>query len=75
MNNRDLRDFTVDLARTTELADRAPPGCTFVSESGLASKAELDLLAGHGVRAFLVGEALMRQPGLAAATRRLLTGG
>jgi len=74
VNNRDLRDFTVDLARTTELADRAPPGCTFVSESGLGSKAELDRLAGHGVRAFLVGESLMRQPDLVAATRRLLTG-
>jgi len=72
VNNRDLRDFTVDFARTYELVDRAPPGCTFVAESGLTVKADLDAMAAHGVRCFLVGEALMRQSDIESATRALL---
>jgi indole-3-glycerol phosphate synthase len=74
VNNRDLRTFTVDFARTYELAGRAPAGCTFVAESGLGSKADLDAMADHGVRCFLVGESLMRQADVTAATARLLTG-
>ncbi len=74
VNNRDLRDFSVDFARTYELVGRAPAGCTFVAESGLGSKADLDAMAAHGVRCFLVGEALMRQADVEAATRKLLTG-
>ncbi len=72
VNNRDLRDFTVDFARTYELVGSAPAGCTFVAESGLTSKADLDAMADHGVHCFLVGEALMRQPDVEAATRQLL---
>jgi indole-3-glycerol phosphate synthase len=74
VNNRDLRDFTVDFARTYELVGRAPDGCTFVAESGLGSKSDLDAMAAYGVRSFLVGEALMRQSDVEAATRNLLTG-
>ena len=74
VNNRDLRDFSVDFARTYELVGRAPPGCTFVAESGLRTKADLDAMATHDVRCFLVGEALMRVPDVEAATRTLLTG-
>jgi len=74
VNNRDLRNFTVDFARTYELVGRAPAGCTFVAESGLGSHADLEAMAGHGVRCFLVGEALMRQPDVEAATRILLAG-
>ena len=72
VNNRDLRDFTVDFARTYELVGKAPEGCTFVAESGLNSRADLDAMAGHGVRCFLIGEALMRQADVEAATRSLL---
>jgi indole-3-glycerol phosphate synthase len=72
VNNRDLRDFSVDFARTYELVGRAPSGCTFVAESGLTTKADLDDMARHGVRCFLVGEALMRQADVEAATRALL---
>lgn len=72
VNNRDLRDFTVDFARTYELVGRAPEGCTFVAESGLTSKADLDAMAEHGVHCFLVGEALMRQADVEAATRALI---
>jgi len=72
VNNRDLRDFSVDFARTYELVGEAPPGCTFVAESGLGSKADLDAMADHGVRCFLVGESLMRRADVEAATRTLL---
>jgi indole-3-glycerol phosphate synthase len=72
VNNRDLRDFSVDFQRTYELVGRAPPGCTFVAESGLRAKADLDAMAEHGVRCFLVGEALMRQADVETATRALL---
>jgi indole-3-glycerol phosphate synthase len=73
-NNRDLRDFSVDFARTYELVARAPGDCLFVAESGIGSHADLEAMAAHGVRAFLVGESLMRQPDVEAATRTLLTG-
>ena len=74
VNNRDLRDFTVDFARTYELVGKAPEGCTFVAESGITGKADCDAMAAHGVRCFLVGETLMRQADVEAATRNLLTG-
>lgn len=72
VNNRDLRDFTVDFRRTYDLVSEAPEGCTFVAESGLTSRADLDALAAHGIGCFLVGEALMRQDDVAAATRALI---
>jgi indole-3-glycerol phosphate synthase len=74
VNNRDLRDFTVDLGRTEALARLMPEGTQIVAESGLASKADLDRLSEAGVHRFLVGETLMRQADVAAATRTLLTG-
>jgi indole-3-glycerol phosphate synthase len=72
VNNRNLRDFTVDFARTYELVSKAPKGCTFVAESGLAVRADLDAMAEHGVKCFLIGEALMRQDDVEAATRALV---
>ena len=72
VNNRDLRDFTVDFARTYELVGRAPAGCTFVAESGLHGRDDLDAMADHGVRCFLIGESLMRQDDIVAATRALV---
>lgn len=72
VNNRDLRDFSVDFARTYELVGSAPPGCTFVAESGLTGHADLAAMAEHGVRCFLVGETLMRSADVEAATRALL---
>ena len=74
VNNRDLRDFSVDPARAHRLAALAPADALLVSESGIATRADLDAAAAHGIRAFLVGESLMRQADVAAATRRLLTG-
>lgn len=72
VNNRNLKDFTVDFARTYELAGQAPAGCTFVAESGLTTRAELDAMAEHDIRCFLIGESLMRQADVAAATRALV---
>lgn len=72
VNNRNLKDFTVDFARTYELIDRAPKDCTFVAESGLSSHADLAAMASHGVRCFLVGESLMRADDVEQATRELL---
>ncbi|WCT75431.1 indole-3-glycerol phosphate synthase TrpC [Sphingomonas naphthae] len=73
VNNRDLRDFSVDFERTYELVGHAPAGCTFVAESGLGHRGDLDAMASHGVRCFLIGESLMRQADVEAATRSLLT--
>ena len=72
VNNRDLRDFTVSFDRTYALVDKAPPGCTFVAESGLSTRADLDAMRARGIDCFLVGEALMRAHDVAAATRALL---
>ena len=72
VNNRDLRDFTVDFARTYELVAHAPADATFVAESGLTTRADLDAMAEHGIRCFLIGESLMRQDDVAAATRALV---
>jgi indole-3-glycerol phosphate synthase len=71
-NNRDLRDFSVDFARTYELVAQAPADCLFVAESGIATHADMAAMAEHGVRAFLVGESLMRAADVEAATRALL---
>ncbi|MHC9417436.1 indole-3-glycerol phosphate synthase TrpC [Sphingomonas citri] len=72
VNNRDLRSFKVDVRRSWELAERAPAGTLLVAESGLSSRADLDSLAGHGVHCFLIGEALMRQADVTAATHALV---
>ena len=72
VNNRDLRDFTVDFQRTYELVGRAPQGSTFVAESGLTTRADLDAMAEHGIHCFLIGEALMREHDVEAATRALI---
>jgi indole-3-glycerol phosphate synthase len=72
INNRDLRTFDVSLDVTRELAPRVGGGRLVVSESGLSAPADLAAMADAGVRAFLIGESLMRQPDVEAATRALL---
>lgn len=72
INNRDLKTLSVDLATSERLAPRVPAGRDVVCESGLETHEDLLRMATIGVRRFLVGEALMRQADVTAATRALL---
>ena len=74
VNNRDLKRFVTDLAVTERLALLAPAGTLLISESGINSHADLLRLEASGIRTFLVGESLMRQTDITAATQQLLTG-
>jgi indole-3-glycerol phosphate synthase len=71
INNRDLRDFTVDVQRTSQLIGEVPAGTTVVSESGITTAEQLRALEQQGVDAVLVGESLMRAPDPEAALRAL----
>ena len=72
INNRNLKTFEVSLDVTRQLAPRVPAGRLVVAESGLFAPRDLADLAGCGARAFLIGESLMRQADVAAATRAIL---
>jgi indole-3-glycerol phosphate synthase/phosphoribosylanthranilate isomerase len=72
INNRDLRDLSIDLSTTERLASLAPDRL-LVSESGISNRAEVDRLAGH-VDAFLIGSSLMRAAEPAQAARGLILG-
>jgi indole-3-glycerol phosphate synthase len=71
INNRDLRDFSVDVERTERLMGEIPAGVTVVSESGIAQAEQLNRLEDAGVAAVLVGEMLMRSADPEAALRML----
>jgi indole-3-glycerol phosphate synthase len=72
VNNRDLKTFETTLATCERLARLIPPGRVVVGESGIFAPDDLARLAEAGISTFLVGESLMRQGDLAAATRALL---
>jgi indole-3-glycerol phosphate synthase len=72
VNNRNLHTFDVTLDTTRRLSARVPAGKRLVAESGLFTPADLADLASFGARSFLIGESLMRQADVAAATRALL---
>jgi indole-3-glycerol phosphate synthase len=72
INNRNLKTLVTDLATTERLAPEVPADRLVVAESGIRRPEDLDRLAPSGARCFLVGETLMREPDVAAATRRLL---
>ncbi|OQP34729.1 bifunctional indole-3-glycerol-phosphate synthase TrpC/phosphoribosylanthranilate isomerase TrpF [Pantoea latae] len=73
INNRDLRDMSIDLDRTRQLAPRLSHGVTVISESGIHNYAQVRELS-HFANGFLIGSALMEEPDLAGAVRRVLLG-
>lgn len=72
INNRNLKTLEVDIATTEELSSHVPDDKIMICESGLFSRADLDRMARVGAHCFLIGESLMRQDDVAAATRTLL---
>ena len=72
INNRNLKTFETTLDTTKTLAKLVPAGRSIVAESGLSTPADLAELALYGARSFRIGESLMRQTDVAAATRALL---
>lgn len=73
VNNRNLKTFETDLATTERLAAHVPDGKHLVAESGLFTPEDLGRLAKIGARSFLIGESLMRQDDVTAATRAILS--
>ncbi len=72
INNRDLKTFTTTLATSERLAALVPASHVVIAESGIFAPGDLARLAKVGISTFLVGEGLMRQSDVAAATRALL---
>lgn len=72
VNNRDLRSFEVDLRHTLRMRERIPADRLLVGESGIRSRADVELLANGGVDAILVGETLMANADVGVAVRELM---
>ena len=74
INARNLKTLKTDLKVIEELAPDVPPDHFLIAESGLRTHADLQRMATYGIHAFLVGESLLRQDDVSAATRALLWG-
>ncbi|MEM8946119.1 MAG: indole-3-glycerol phosphate synthase TrpC [Planctomycetota bacterium] len=72
VNNRNLHTFEVDLQHTLRMRQTIPDECVLVGESGIKTRADVELLEAAGVQAILVGESLMRQPDIGHAVNGLL---
>ena len=72
INNRNLKTFDLSLDVTRELAPRIPAGRDIVCESGLFTSQDVASMMAVGARRFLIGESLMRQPDVEAATRAIV---
>jgi indole-3-glycerol phosphate synthase len=72
VNNRNLKTFVTDLGTTARLSPMIPPDRLLVAESGINNAADIAALTADGAQAFLVGESLMRQDDVTAATREIL---
>ena len=71
VNNRNLKDFTVDFNNSLRLKKLVPPGITFVAESGIKTRADIIKLQSAGADAVLIGETLMRSGDAAGALKQL----
>ncbi|MCM1539497.1 MAG: indole-3-glycerol phosphate synthase TrpC [bacterium] len=74
VNNRNLKDFTVDISNSLRIRPMIPPDVIFVSESGMKTPADIQALRDNGTDAVLIGETLMRSPDKAEALARLRAG-
>ena len=72
INSRNLRTFEVDLKTSFRLAEKMPPSCLGVAESGIQSGADLARLRSAGYGAFLIGECLMKAPHPGEALKKLI---
>ncbi len=72
VNNRDLNTFEVDLNHSVKVKQLLPSSVTFVSESGIYTRDDVEMLEGNGVDAMLVGESLMRADDIGDAVKTLL---
>ncbi len=71
VNNRDLKDFSVDINNSARYRQLVPPEIIFVSESGIQTSGDIDTLRKNGTNAVLIGETLMRSPDKKAALAKL----
>ncbi len=73
INNRNLRNFTVDLRTTTDLLSIVPESTFVVTESGIRTRQDVEFMRSHGVSGFLVGEAFMREADPGKALKNLFS--
>jgi indole-3-glycerol phosphate synthase len=71
VNNRNLKDFSVDFSNAARLRDRIPPNCLYVAESGVHRPEDVAALKAIGADAVLMGEVLMRSPDKGTMLARL----